>query len=87
VVLSDQYDIKFQMVGLFDGYDQLLLRGNSNDRSFSAFYLRTGRIIAAHSVNRPQDFLIGKKFIASHLNVPPEQLADETIPLTAHVSS
>jgi 3-phenylpropionate/trans-cinnamate dioxygenase ferredoxin reductase subunit len=83
---SDQYDIKFQMTGLIDGCDQLVLRGNSNERSFSAFYLRAGRIIAVHSVNRPQDFLIGKRLVASHINVPTEQLANETIPLIAHVS-
>jgi 3-phenylpropionate/trans-cinnamate dioxygenase ferredoxin reductase subunit len=83
---SDQYDIKLQMVGLIDGYDQLVLRGNPSDRSFSAFYLRSGRIIAVHSVNRPQDFLSGKKLIASQANIPHEQLADEGSPLIVHAS-
>jgi 3-phenylpropionate/trans-cinnamate dioxygenase ferredoxin reductase subunit len=80
---SDQYDIKFQMVGLIDGYEALVLRGDANDCSFSAFFLRSGRVVAVHSINRPQDFLIGKKLVAAHARVPADQLADETIALMA----
>jgi 3-phenylpropionate/trans-cinnamate dioxygenase ferredoxin reductase subunit len=84
---SDQYDIKFQMVGLIEGYDQLVLRGNPHDRSFTAFYLRERRIIAVHSVNRPQDFLIGKKIVALQVHISPEKLADEKFPLMETVNT
>ena len=40
---SDQYDLKLQMVGLSDGYDELVIRGKTESSSFTAFYLKEGR--------------------------------------------
>ncbi len=50
---SDQYDLKLQMAGLSEGYDDLAIRGSTQGSSFIAFYLRDGRVIAADAVNRP----------------------------------
>ena len=44
---SDQYDLKLQMVGLSDGYEELVIRGSPQTPSFIAFYLKDGVIIAA----------------------------------------
>ncbi|MCR8923144.1 FAD-dependent oxidoreductase [Dasania sp. GY-MA-18] len=77
---SDQYDLKLQMVGLNQNHDEMVLRGNPNtNRSFSAFYLKEGKVIAADCVNRPQEFMLAKQIINKNLSIPPKLLADETI--------
>lgn len=78
---SDQYDLKLKMVGLSQGYDQLVMRGSSETRSFSAFYLKDGRMLAADTVNRPQDFMLAKRFVAERVLVDPARLQDEAISL------
>lgn len=79
---SDQYDCKLQMVGLSTGYDQIVLRGDpAQERSFAAFYLKDGRILAADAVSRPQEFLFAKKLVAEGRAVDPAALADPAVPL------
>jgi 3-phenylpropionate/trans-cinnamate dioxygenase ferredoxin reductase subunit len=79
---SDQYDIKLQIAGLNQGYDAVVIRGDlDSGRSFCAFYLKAGRLIAADCVNRPQEFMFSKKLIAEQIEVSPVQLADEALPL------
>ncbi|GAC1624767.1 MAG: FAD-dependent oxidoreductase [Nevskia sp.] len=78
---SDQYELKLQMCGLSGGYTDLVLRGSPETRSFAAFYLRDGSLIAADTVSRPQEFMIAKKLVAARARIAPQRLADETIPL------
>jgi len=78
---SDQYDLKLQMVGLYEGDDELIVRGDMDANSFTAFYLRDGIVISADSVNRPQDFLLAKRLVTERTTVPPEHLRDDAIPL------
>jgi 3-phenylpropionate/trans-cinnamate dioxygenase ferredoxin reductase subunit len=81
---SDQYDCKLQMVGLSGGHDQLVLRGDpSSQRNFAAFYLKAGRLIAADTVSRPQEFLLAKKWVAEGARLDAAALADEQQPLKA----
>lgn len=78
---SDQYDLKLQMVGLNQGYDQVVFRGAPEGRSFVVFYLRDGRVIAADAVSRPGEFALVKRLVAEAAEVPAARLADETQPL------
>lgn len=79
---SDQYDVKLQMVGLSAGHDACVLRGDpATGRSFAAFYLREGRLIAADTVSRTGDFAIAKKLVAGRLPLDAAALADEAVPL------
>jgi len=78
---SDQYDLKLQIAGLSQGYDQALIRGAPNDRSFSCLYLRDGRLIAIDAVNSPKDFMQSKALIAAHAVIAPELLVDSTTEL------
>ncbi|MDB6090197.1 MAG: pyridine nucleotide-disulfide oxidoreductase [Gammaproteobacteria bacterium] len=80
---SDQYDLKLQMVGLSKGFDKMVVRGDLNGRAFAAFYLRGGRMIAADTVSRPQDFMFAKRLVAVRAAVDAAQLADEAVPLKA----
>ena len=74
---SDQYDVKLQIVGLAEGYDQVILRGDPESQSFGAFYLANGRLLAVDAVNRPREFTIGKKLIAQGVSFDPEDLGDQ----------
>ena len=78
---SDQYELKLKMVGLSQGYDQLVIRGTPQNDSFSAFYLKDGYILAADTVNRPPEFMLAKRFITERIRVDPSRLADDTLPL------
>lgn len=78
---SDQYDLKLQMVGLSQGYDQVVIRGSMEANNFSAFYLKDGVVISVDCVNRPQDFMIGKKLVGGKMKIAPATLADESVVL------
>ncbi|SFN98307.1 NAD(P)/FAD-dependent oxidoreductase [Sphingomonas sp. OK281] len=54
---SNQYDLKLQTVGLSAGYDDLVVRGDPAERSFSVVYLEAGRVIALDCVNRVRDYV------------------------------
>ena len=83
---SDQYDLKLQMVGLSQGYDRVVIRGSMEADSFAAFYLKDGVVIAVDAVNRPQDFMVGKKMVAARLKADPATLADESVVLKSLVA-
>ena len=78
---SDQYDVKIQTVGLFNDYDDLLIRGNVDDAKFSVFYLKNGTLIAIDSVNDPKPFMAGKKILKSGVSVTRAQLEDPDVSL------
>ena len=73
---SDQYDIKLQIAGLSDGYDQLVMRGDVGSRSFACLYLADGRLLAVDAINAPKDFMQSKLLIAAGARPDPERLAD-----------
>jgi 3-phenylpropionate/trans-cinnamate dioxygenase ferredoxin reductase subunit len=78
---SDQYDLKLQIAGLSEGYDDVVIRGNPAERSFSCLYLRDRRLIAVDAINAPRDFVQSKQLIADRLEVELEKLADTAVPL------
>lgn len=78
---SDQFDLKLQMAGLNTDYDRMVLRGDpAEGRSFAAFYLRQGAVIAVDCVNRPSEFVLSKKLIMQRRVIDPAMLADESRP-------
>jgi len=79
---SDQYDLKLQIAGLSTGYDQVVLRGDPAARSFAAFYLRGGQLLAVDAVNSPREFIAGKKLVALRARIEPDVLRDAAVDLT-----
>ena len=77
---SDQYDLKLQIVGISEGYDRVVLRGDPHDRSFAAFYLQGDLLIAVDAINKAREFMLSKKLIANGARIDPEILADTEIP-------
>jgi 3-phenylpropionate/trans-cinnamate dioxygenase ferredoxin reductase subunit len=78
---SDQYDLKLQIAGLSDGYDDVVIRGNPAERSFSCLYLREGHLIATDAINAPRDFVQSKQLIADRAVVDTAGLADSSVAL------
>jgi len=78
---SDQYDLKLQIAGLSEGYDQAVTRGDPATRSFSCVYLRDGVLIACDAINAPRDFVQSKALIAAGLRIAPDRLADTGVQL------
>ncbi|CAG9202925.1 Dicamba O-demethylase 2, ferredoxin reductase component [Paraburkholderia tropica] len=62
---SDQYELKLQTVGLLEGYDETVLRGDPAARRFAVYYLKNGALLAVDAVSSMPDFLCGKKLVGS----------------------
>jgi len=78
---SNQYDLRLQTVWLSAGHDAHVTRGDPAQRSFSIIYLKRGHVIALDCVNAARDFVQGRALVAQGLVVPPERLADASVPL------
>ena len=78
---SNQYDISLQTVGLTMGFDQAILRGNPKDRSFSIVYLKNDRIIALDCINKPRDYVQGRKLVEAGLCPAIDRIAAPDVPL------
>lgn len=83
---SDQYEIKLQMVGLSEGFDEIAIRGTpevDSQSGFALFYLKEGVVIAADCVGRPKEFMLAKKLVKEQASVTAARLADESVEVTA----
>jgi 3-phenylpropionate/trans-cinnamate dioxygenase ferredoxin reductase component len=81
---SDQRDLKLQMAGLSTGHDQVVVRGDPADRSFSVFWFRSGTLLGGESVNRPGDHVVVRRLLTGQPNerrLTPEQAADPSFDL------
>jgi 3-phenylpropionate/trans-cinnamate dioxygenase ferredoxin reductase subunit len=61
---SDQYELKLQMAGLSEGYDEATTVGDVAAARFSVEYRRNGRLIAVDAVNDGRAYMSGRKRIA-----------------------
>ena len=73
---SNQYDLKLQTIGLSNGHDHWVVRGDLDSRSFSVVYLRDGRVVALDCVNAVKDYVQGKYLVAEGLAISPSDLMD-----------
>lgn len=77
---SDQFDVKLQIAGLSQDYDELLIRGDiAQGRKFAAFYFKGKKLIAVDAVNSPQEFMFGKRIIIGNIQVDKERLVDSNV--------
>jgi 3-phenylpropionate/trans-cinnamate dioxygenase ferredoxin reductase subunit len=61
---SDQYEIKLQIAGLLNGYDQETVVGRPESGRFSVEYRRAGRLIAVDAVNEARAHMLGRRRVA-----------------------
>lgn len=82
---SDQYDVKLQTVGVCEGADLAVVRGDVAARKFSVWYLAAGRLLAVDAVNDPAAFAVSKKLVAAKSSPDPKKLADPAADLKSLV--
>jgi 3-phenylpropionate/trans-cinnamate dioxygenase ferredoxin reductase subunit len=67
---SDQYELKLQMAGLSDGYDDARTVGDVAAARFSVEYRKAGKLIAVDAVNDGRAYMGGRKRIAEETGGP-----------------
>jgi 3-phenylpropionate/trans-cinnamate dioxygenase ferredoxin reductase subunit len=80
---SDQGDDKLQIAGLTTGYDHVVVRGDAEAWSFSAFCYKQGQLVGIESVNRAADHVFGRKILGMNRSIGPEKVADLSFDLKA----
>ncbi|WP_164478547.1 oxidoreductase C-terminal domain-containing protein [Mycolicibacterium stellerae] len=80
---SNQGSLKIQMAGLTTEFDRVEIRDHVRGQEMSAFYFRAGRLCAAHAVNRPKDFMQGRKALTQNLTARPDPESNEAVSLTS----
>jgi 3-phenylpropionate/trans-cinnamate dioxygenase ferredoxin reductase component len=78
---SDQYDTNLQYAGFHTSWDELVVRGSLEGRSFVAFYCTDGRVLAAVAVNRGKDLRRSIPLIKARRPLEPAKLRDPDIDL------
>lgn len=72
---SDQYEHKLLIVGLAQGHDRMVLRGDPATKAFACCYLRNGELIAIDTVNDAKDQMAARKLIPGRFRPDPGKLA------------
>jgi len=78
---SDQYDANIQMAGFAMSWDEVVIRGSVEDRSFAAFLLKDGQLLSTFAMNRPKDVRRSMPLIRAASHPDPSQLADPDVDL------
>ena len=78
---SDQYEHTIQYAGYHREWDDLVIRGSLESRSFAAFYLLDGRVRAVVSVDRPSDVQDSMELIRAGGRARAAKLRDEAVEL------
>ena len=76
---SDQYEYKLQIAGLPFDADRMVQRTSASGDRMAIFHLQQERLVAVETVNALEEFLAGKKLIASGRPVDAVRLADPSI--------
>lgn len=66
---SDQYDLKLQITGLSDGFDEMVVRGDPDEQGYSVWYLCDREVLCMETVNNPGAFMQGGRWIGARAKV------------------
>lgn len=75
-VWSDQYQLRIQSVGISEGYDRTVLRGDTGKGKFSLFYYRGDDLLAVNCINQPKIFGAVRRILNERLPLTQGQAAD-----------
>ena len=78
---SDQFDTNIQIAGLPENSDQVHYRGEAGSEHFTAFYMRSGKLVGAIAFNAGMDIRIAQKLIERNRDVDPALLTDTSVKL------
>lgn len=73
---SDQFEFKLQMVGLSEGHDLAVSRGNARAGKFAVYYFQGQRLLAVDAVNSPADHMLARKLLAAGISPSAGQVSD-----------
>lgn len=73
---SDQYDLKLQAAGTYQGADEVIVRGDPSTHAICALYLRDGLLIGVDAVGRAVDYATARKILNRGGHVDRSTLAD-----------
>jgi len=76
---SDQYDVKLQMVGLSQGYNETLTRKEECGTKTSIWYFKDDILLAVDAINNPKAFVLGTKFIKDGCKIDKSKLVDPSV--------
>jgi 3-phenylpropionate/trans-cinnamate dioxygenase ferredoxin reductase subunit len=82
---SDQYDVKLQIVGLSEGFTELVFRREEGDRSFSVWYFQGEKLLAVDAVNHAKAYVWGTKFIKTRQLLDKAKLQDSKLEFKAAI--
>ena len=80
---SDQYEHNLQYAGFHTEWDEIVVRGSLEARSFLAFYVKDGIVQAVVAVDRGREVTRAIPLIRGRRPVDEKKLRDETIDLQA----
>lgn len=78
---SDQFEHNLQYAGYAAEWDEIVTRGSTEDRSFVAFYLKDGVVLAALGLNRGKEVRRSMKLIRERAKPDSKLLRDEDVDL------
>jgi 3-phenylpropionate/trans-cinnamate dioxygenase ferredoxin reductase component len=78
---SDQYEHNLQYAGFHTEWDELAVRGSTEERSFVAFYRKGGRVLAAVAINRGRDLRRSIPLIKAQEEIEAAKLCDPDVDL------
>ena len=85
-LFSDVFDLSYEYWGDSSGADQIVHRGDVSSKSFSVWWLRQDRVVAAFTMNRPEDERdVAPKWIETKQSVSGAILKDASRPISAAV--
>lgn len=80
---SDQYDVKLQMVGLSQGYNQTIKRIETDrDNCQSVWYFKDDELLAVDAINNAKAYMLGTRFIQKNQKIDKNRLSDISIAIT-----
>jgi NADPH-dependent 2,4-dienoyl-CoA reductase/sulfur reductase-like enzyme len=85
---SDVFDLSYEYWGDSSDADQVVHRGDVSSNSFSAWWLRQQQVVAAFTMNRPdEEREAAPKWIEAGQKVSASKLRDASLPIIASVSA
>jgi len=82
---SDQYQVKLQIAGLNQGYDDVVLRPGKRVGSQSIWYYRGDKLLAVDAMNDAPSFMIARRILEGGNNLPKTVAADSDAVLKDYV--
>ena len=81
---TDQRDLKLQIVGLNDGYDDtVVLRGDAAYQ-MTVLCFRRGQLVAVETLNRPAEHMVGRKLLGRACQLTPREAGADGFDLKAY---